>query len=334
MSAEVVAHSGEEALTGRIVKAIAGFYFVEAGNGVYTRDGKLRREVYPCRARGIFRKRGLTPLVGDLVRFVSAPVGPLTGEGLACPVPEGDLDAGLVEELLPRKNGLIRPPLANVDTLYIVSAYADPAPQALVMDKLTAIAEHKGIEPVLVFNKCDQGDFSNWRRIYEKAGFRTYVVSAATGEGVAALRQGLCGGINVFTGNSGVGKSSLLNRLFPELTLATGEVSRKLGRGRHTTRHVELFPLAGGGYIADTPGFSSLDLERSEPIRKEDLPAAFREFADYLGDCRFTSCSHTGEKGCAVGRAVEEGAVSPSRYESYKTLYNQVKDIKDWQLSR
>lgn len=332
------ANQNAPAMTGRIVKAIAGFYFVEAGSGVYKRDsgGKacLTRQVYPCRARGIFRKRGQTPLVGDMVRFVPPSDGVLTGEGPGCPIPPEDFDSGVVVELLPRKNSLIRPPLANLDKLYIISSYENPAPHTLVIDKLTAIADHKGIEPVLVFNKCDQGDFSHWKRLYEGAGFCTYVVSAATGEGIPELARSLSQGLHVFTGNSGVGKSSLLNRLFDGLGLATGEVSQKLGRGRHTTRHVELYALEGGGYVADTPGFSSLDLERSELIRKEELPAAFREFSDYLDSCRFTSCSHTGEKGCAVGRAVEEGRISRERYESYKTFYEQVKDIKDWQLPR
>ena len=318
---------------GRIVKAIAGFYFVEAGSGLYTDDGEIRREVYPCKARGVFRKRGQSPLVGDMVRFVPPGAGPLTGKGPLCPQPPAQgLETGLVEELLPRKNSLLRPPLANLDALYIISSFASPAPSHLVIDKLVAIAERKGIEPVLVFNKCDQGDFSHWQHIYEGAGFRTYVVSASTGEGTQALLENLSDGVQVFTGNSGVGKSSLLNRLFPVLELATGEVSEKLGRGRHTTRHVELFPLPGGGYVADTPGFSSLDLEKSEPVLKDELPGAFREFAAYLGDCRFTSCSHTGEKGCAVCAAVEAGKIAPERYESYKTLYEAVKDLKEWQL--
>ena len=320
--------------TGRIVKAIAGFYFVEAGSGLYAEDGGMRREVYPCKARGLFRKLGQSPLVGDMVRFTPPPDGPLNGEGPCCPVPEKDFKTGLVEELLEQRNSLIRPPLANLDTLYIVSSYASPAPSHLVIDKLTAIAVHKGIEPVLVFNKCDQGDFARWRAIYETAGFRTLVVSAETGEGVPELLRSLSDGVQVFTGNTGVGKSSLLNRLFPKLRLATGEVSEKLGRGRHTTRHVELFPLPGGGYVADTPGFSSLDLEKSELVLKDELPDAFPEFADYLGECKFTSCSHTGEKGCAVGAAVEAGKIAPERYESYKALYAEVKDIKDWQLGK
>ena len=318
---------------GRIVKAIAGFYFVEAGSGLYMADGGVRREVYPCKARGIFRKKGQSPLVGDMVRFVPPAAGPLTGEGPLCPPPPAEgLDTGLVEELLPRKNSLVRPPLANLDALYIISSFAAPAPSHLVIDKLIAIAERREIEPVLVFNKCDQGDFSRWQAIYKGAGFRTYVVSARTGEGIEALLDSLSDGVQVFTGNSGVGKSSLLNRLFPDLELATGEISQKLGRGRHTTRHVELFPLPGGGYAADTPGFSSLDLEKSELVLKDQLPGAFREFAPYLGDCRFTSCSHTGEKGCAVGAAVEAGAIAPERYESYKALFDQVKDMKEWQL--
>lgn len=293
---------------GILVKAIAGFYYVEAGGRIYS-----------CKARGIFRKQGCEPLVGDTVR--------ITAET------EGELD-GRVEEILPRRNRLVRPPLANVTRLFIVSAYSNPAPNSLVIDKLIAIAENKGIEPLLIFNKNDQGDFSDWKEIYKAAGFEVFSVSCLTGDGIEAVRAALGEGISVFSGNSGVGKSSLLNRLFDGLALATGEVSEKLGRGRHTTRHVELFRMENGGYVADTPGFASLDLEKSEVVCKEDLPFAFREFAPYLGRCRFTSCAHVGEKGCAVADAVGRGEIPASRYESYRRMYEEVKDIKEWELQK
>ena len=293
---------------GILVKAIAGFYYVEAGGRIYS-----------CKARGIFRKQGCEPLVGDTVR--------ITAET------EGELD-GRVEEILPRRNRLVRPPLANVTRLFIVSAYSNPAPNSLVIDKLIAIAENKGIEPLLIFNKNDQGDFSDWEEIYKAAGFEVFSVSCLTGDGIEAVRAALGEGISVFSGNSGVGKSSLLNRLFDGLALATGEVSEKLGRGRHTTRHVELFRMENGGYVADTPGFASLDLEKSEVVCKEDLPFAFREFAPYLGRCRFTSCAHVGEKGCAVADAVGRGEIPARRYESYRRMYEEVKDIKEWELQK
>ena len=293
-------------MNGILVKAIAGFYYVEAGGRIYC-----------CKARGLFRKQGCEPLVGDTVH--------ITAET------EGKLD-GRVEEILPRRNRLVRPPLANVTRLFIVSAYSNPAPSSLVIDKLIAIAESKGIEPLLIFNKNDQGDFAEWERIYKSAGFPVFSVSCLTGDGVEKVRAALGEGISVFSGNSGVGKSSLLNRLFENLSLATGAVSEKLGRGRHTTRHVELFRMENGGYVADTPGFASLDLEKSEVVRKEELPFAFREFEPYLGACRFTSCAHVGEKGCAVAAAVERGEIPASRYESYRRLYEEVKDIKEWEL--
>lgn len=293
---------------GRIVRAIAGFYYVEVGD-----------DIYQCKARGIFRKQKTEPMVGDLVEIT---------------LPTDGKPDGTVEAILPRRNSLIRPPLSNIDRLFIVSAFSNPAPSALLIDKLTAICEHKGIEPILIFNKSDQGDFSYWETLYRKAGFTVYVVSCATGDGVEAIRESLGDGISVFSGNSGVGKSSLLNRLFDRLELATGEVSEKLGRGRHTTRTVELFRCENGGYVADTPGFASLDLEKTEMVAKEDLPYAFRDFAPYIEDCKFTSCAHTGEKGCAVCAAVAAGEIQQSRHESYRKLYDEVKDIKPWMLQK
>lgn len=297
-----------DSATGIITKAIAGFYYVEVGESIY-----------PCKARGIFRKQRLEPLVGDMVEIT---------------LPKDDKSEGSLDKILPRKNSLVRPPLANIDRLFIVSAYSNPAPNSLIIDKLTAICEHKGIEPILIFNKSDQGDFTAWKSIYKKAGFIVHTVSCATGDGVENIRKSLREGISVFSGNSGVGKSSLLNRLFDGFNLATGEVSEKLGRGRHTTRHVELFRLKEGGYVADTPGFASLDLEKTEIVDKDALPLAYRDFLPYIDECKFTSCSHTGEKGCAVCAAVERGEIEKSRFESYCKMYDEVKDIKPWMIQK
>lgn len=294
-----------ENLTGLVIKCIGGFYYVQCGDVLYT-----------CRARGKFRKERISPYAGDTVS-----------------ISVDDNNEGYVQEILPRRNFLVRPPLANLDKLFIVSSVSDPQPSTLIIDKTIAAAELKGIEPVLVFTKTDLDDPSQLERIYGSIGIRCHYVSSVDGVGIDELRPELNGCISAFTGNSGVGKSTLLNALIPELVLETGEISRKLGRGRHTTRHVELYPVEGG-YVADTPGFSTMDIERYELFRKEELPQGFREFEPYIGECRFTSCSHTCEKGCAVLEAVNDGKISKSRIESYITMYNEVKDIKEWQLSK
>lgn len=272
--------------------------------------------LYTCRARGKFRKERISPYAGDTVS-----------------ISVDDNNEGYVQEILSRRNFLVRPPLANLDKLFIVSSVSDPQPSTLIIDKTIAAAELKGIEPVLVFTKTDLDDPSQFEKIYGSIGIRCHYVSSVDGVGIDELRPELNGCISAFTGNSGVGKSTLLNALIPELVLETGEISRKLGRGRHTTRHVELYPVEGG-YVADTPGFSTMDIERYELFRKEELPQGFREFEPYIGECRFTSCSHTCEKGCAVLEAVNDGKISKSRIESYITMYNEVKDIKEWQLSK
>lgn len=287
---------------GLILKGIGGLYSVEAADGIYD-----------CRARGIFRKSGITPVAGDMVLFSVLPDG-----------------TGTLEEILPRRNLLIRPPVANLDCLVIVAAVVQPLPHLLVIDKMTAIAEAKGIEPLIVLNKADLEDTAALEAIYRKSGLEVFVVSAADGRGLEPLRRRLEGRISAFTGNSGVGKSSLLNRL-EGLVLETGEISRKLGRGRHTTRSTALFRLENGGYIVDTPGFSSLDMERLQRIRKEELSDCFREFAPYLGHCRFHSCAHVSEPGCAVRAAVEAGEIADSRYESYLAMYQEAKTYKEWE---
>ncbi len=289
-------------MNGILLKAIAGFYYIEAGG-----------RVYECKARGIFRKNHESPTVGDRLDF--------------------DVlqdDKGIVNKIMPRKNLLIRPPVANLDQLFIVSSHDTPAPSALLIDRLTAIAVNNDIEPIIVFNKSDLGEMDEWYNIYFTAGFKTIVTSGVSGKGCDEILTLLPGKVSAFTGNSGVGKSSLLNCMFPDLKLKTSEVSDKLGRGRHTTRHVELYPVHDG-YVADTPGFSSLDIERTMPLKKDELPLVFPDFADYLGRCRFTSCTHTVEKDCAVLNAAQKGEIQISRLESYKVIYNEIKDIKEWE---
>ena len=289
---------------GIIIKAVSGFYYVET-----------EKTVYECKARGTFRKDSLSPLAGDIVEFS-----------------EISDSKGVIEHICERKNFLDRPPVANIDKMFIVSSYTTPAPSPLIIDSMTVIADDKSIEPVIVFNKCDMGGFGELPDIYASAGFRVYTVSAKEGMGLEAIKAELSGCVSVFAGNTGVGKSSLLNALYPDLALKTGDVSQKLGRGRHTTRHVELFPLGYGTYVTDTPGFSSLDIEQSGISYKENLQFAFREFADYIGKCKFTSCTHTGEKGCAVVSALEHGRISQSRYDSYKYLYAVLAKRKDWEI--
>lgn len=293
-------------MEGIIIKAISGFYYVKTEAGIFE-----------CKARGVFRKENISPIVGDRVVFSK------TSE-----------DKGIVEEILPRKNCLVRPLIANLDKLFIVSAYENPAPNALLIDRLIAICEMAEIEPVLIFNKSDLGDFSGWASIYKNAGFKVYTVSCKSGENVEEIKSEFKNCTCAFAGNSGVGKSSILSRLLPEISFATGEVSRKLGRGRHTTRTVELFVNSYGGLVADTPGFASVENDKFDLNLKENLPFLFREFVPFLNGCRFTGCSHTAEKGCAVIEAVENGKISKSRFESYVALYNEVKDLKPWEVKR
>lgn len=294
----------EQVLNGIIIKGIGGFYYVEAAG-----------EVYECKARGAFRKKKITPLAGDNVTIT---------------VREGRENT--IDEINDRKNFLLRPPVANIDTLIIVSSIKEPVPSLLVIDKMTAIAVDKGIKPCVVFSKSDLGDTSEYEEVYKKAGIDVASVCCKTGEGIEAVKEMISDGITVFTGNTGVGKSSLLNCIDERFSLATGEISDKLGRGRHTTREVTLYHI-GNGLVADTPGFSSLDIEQtSDVILKENLPFCFPEFQDYLGKCKFTSCSHTVEKGCVILDALKSGLIDKNRHESYVSMYNDVKDLKDWQL--
>lgn len=279
---------------GLICKAISGFYYVQT-----------ETERLECKAKGVFRKQGISPLVGDTVAVVD----------------------GVVSEILPRRNELLRPPAANLDLALLVVSTTEPEPSLLTVDKLIAICEQKGIEPAIVLTKNDLRDGEALRELYCKAGFSVFSAEDRT-----ALLEAMRGKICIFIGNTGAGKSTLLNRLFPELALATGEISQKLGRGRHTTRHVELFPIPGGGYVADTPGFGSVELEKYEHIRKQELQDCFREFAPYLGKCQFLDCSHRVEKGCAVLAAKRSGLIAESRHQSYCALYEEAMKIKEWEL--
>ncbi len=290
-------------LNGIITKISGGFYYVEAAD-----------TTYECKARGVFRKLGITPLVGDFVEI--------------CVFDDGYPS---IESVHKRKNALVRPALSNLDILIIVSSVREPLTNLYLIDKMTAAAFHKNIEPVVVFSKADLADADEYVRIYERSGIRAFSYSDKDRSGLEDIKEVLKDKTSAFCGNSGVGKSTLLNALFPDLSLLTGEISDKLGRGRHTTRTVELFKRYGG-YVADTPGFSTLDIERFELIRKEDLKFAFPEFDPYFGKCRFNSCNHLCEKGCAVLEAIEKGEIERSRHQSYVRMYEEVKDIKEWQI--
>lgn len=287
---------------GILIKAVGGFYYVLC-------DGRE----YECKARGSFRKSGDSPVVGDRVT-ISVP-----DDGFAS-----------IEEILPRRNKLKRPALANVDVLIIVCSTVDPDPNFTVIDKMTAAAINSNMTPVIVVSKNDLKSGDKIARIYKNSGFPVFLCSPDDDEESERLKNYLKGKTAAFTGNSGVGKSTLINRIFPQLQLQTGQISRKLGRGRHTTRVVELFEI-DGCFVADTPGFSTVDLQRYEIIDKTQLQYCFPEFEKYIGECKFTSCSHTCEKGCRILQAVWDGDIEPSRHNSYVSMYNEVKDIKLWE---
>ena len=287
---------------GRIQKALSGFYYVDTGT-----------EVLTCRARGKFRKDGVSPLVGDRVEVREL------GNG-----------EGFVEAILPRKNAFTRPAVANIDQLVVIASGAIPKTDPFLIDRVAAIAALKGCEVIILLNKCDLDSADSLYQIYRAAGFQTLRVSAQTGEGLEELIPLISGKLSAFTGNSGVGKSSILNALDPEFHLQVGEVSDALGRGRHTTRHVELFRLSCGAEIVDSPGFSSFETDELNLELKRRLPETFREFQPYLDNCRFVGCSHTKEKGCAVLEAVRRGEIQKSRHASYLRLYEELKPLKDW----
>lgn len=291
-------------MTGTIIKALSGFYYVDVG---------AEQEPITCRGRGKLRHQKITPLVGDHVAIT------VTEDG-----------TGMVDEVLPRSNQFQRPMVANMDQLVILASGAIPVTDPFLIDRMVSLAEYKGCQPIICFNKCDLEPATQLVELYQKAGFQSFAISAQTGEGLEQLLGVLDGKISAFTGNSGVGKSSVLNALCPQFGLKVGQVSEKLGRGRHTTRHVELFRV-GGGLVADTPGFSAFDVEQMELIPKEELANTFREFRPYLEQCRFVGCAHVKERGCAVQEAVDNGAIAPSRYQSYVRLYDQVKSRPQWE---
>lgn len=288
----------------RIIKALSGFYYVQAEDGVVE-----------CRARGRFRRQDQSPLVGDFVR--------ITRQG----------DKGVLEALLPRKNAFIRPAVANIDQLVVLASCAIPVTEPFLIDRVLAIAQLQNVPALVVVNKDDLAPAQPLAEIYRRAGVPVLVTSAETGEGIEALREALAGKLSCLTGNSGVGKSSLLNRACPQLQLPVGEVSEKLGRGRHTTRHIELYSLGSNTFVADTPGFSAFDTERMELVHKEQLQYAFPEFAPYLGHCQFPDCAHRKEPGCAVRKALAEGKIGQTRYSSYERLYELASQLKEWELS-
>ena len=292
-----------EKQTGRILRSLSGFYEVQTPLGIIT-----------CRGRGHLRKGAQVPLTGDLVEIT---------------VEHGK---GMVEKILPRKNSFVRPAVANIDALVIFAANVNPVTEPFLIDRVAAIAGDQEVPVYICVNKCDLDPATDLVRIYRNAGFPVIQASAESGEGVEELRRLLQGKLAAFTGNTGVGKSSMLNRLCPELEIATGAVSEKLGRGRHTTRHVELYRLAEDTFVADTPGFSSFDTDQMEVLLKENLQYAFPDFEGCLGKCQFHDCSHRAEPGCAVRDAAESGIIEKTRYDSYLRLYEKSSQIKLWEL--
>ena len=291
--------------TGRIIRSLSGFYEVRVEEGTVT-----------CRGRGSLRRKGDSPLTGDMVEITL------------------ENGKGMVERILPRKNRFVRPAVANVDALVIFAANVNPVTEPFLIDRVTAIAGDQDVPVYICINKCDLDPALDLRKIYTQAGFSVICASAETGEGVEQLRQLISGKFTAFTGNTGVGKSSMLNALCPGLALATGEVSEKLGRGRHTTRHVEVFTLDENTFVADTPGFSSFDTEQMDVLLKENLQYAFPDFAPYLGSCQFHDCAHRAEPGCGIRGAVEQGKLGRTRYDSYLRLYEKAEQIKLWQINK
>ena len=296
---------------GRVISSVGGLYTVRVTEGDTVTE-------YPCQARGIFRHSNIKIVVGDIATLDFS---------------EGD---PVIEAIDDRRNSLIRPALANLDVVFVTMASKSPAPMLDMTDKMTAILEHNDIEPVIIVGKCELNDAEADRiaDIYRKVGYTTFKISSVTGEGIEAIREyidsELSGKVAAFAGASGVGKSTLLNSLFPSLELGTGGVSRKTERGRHTTRAVTLYPIGKDAYLADTPGFSMLDFDRFDFFSLDDLPLAFREINERIGQCKYTKCTHRKEEGCAIVEAVKSGEIPRTRHESYVMLYDILKNKHKW----
>lgn len=289
---------------GTIVKGIGGFYYVKTDDFIYS-----------CRARGKFRKESTTPMVGDIAEIE---------------VTDDAKKEGYVVDIMPRKNQLFRPLVSNIDQLLITLAAESPSPSLTLIDKLTITASSRDIPCAICINKCDLNKdlAEEYAKIYRLAGFSVLTVSAKTGENLDDLRKLLKNKTTALAGSSGVGKSSLLNAIGEDFLLKTGQVSDKIQRGKHTTRHTELFPLSFGGFVFDTPGFGSFEIEN---VTYRDLPYLFPEIKKSEGGCRFVGCSHIKEPDCSVKEALKNGEIALSRYESYISLYEELKKIKDWQ---
>ncbi len=283
----------------RIMKSVRGLYTVVSPDGI----------LQECSARGVLRKRGQEPYVGDWVK----------------------VEENVITELFPRKNEIIRPPLANLDQLCFVVSMCEPQPNVRLLDKFIAVAVYKNIQPLLFLTKIDLSAYQEIYELYQSVGVPVFLIDYQNPESLAAVKKAFQHKVSALTGNSGAGKSTLLNALYPDLSIPTGEISQKLGRGKHTTRHAQLYALENGGYIADTPGFSTFETMRYAVIRKEELADCFLEFGEYQHQCQFHDCSHTCEKGCAVLEAVKEGKIPLSRHQSYCEMYAEAKQIKEWE---
>lgn len=287
-------------MVGTIIKSIGGLYTVKSFDSIIE-----------CKARGVFRKDNISPVVGDTV----------------------EISNDVISKILPRKNFIVRPPLANLDTMVFVISTTKPSPNVTMLDKFIAVCEYKNINPVIALTKIDLADYNNIFTIYNTIGIKTFTIDYSNRQSYMDLKEYLANKISAFTGNSGAGKSTLLNAIDTSLNIPTGDISQKLGRGRHTTRHSELYQLDNGGLIADTPGFSTFETNKYDIIKKENLASCFREFSPYVNDCRFNDCSHTKEKGCAVIQAVKDGIIPKSRHSSYCEMFENAKLLKDWEIN-
>ena len=293
-------------IDGMILKAVGGLYYTETPEGVFE-----------CKARGIFRKHNISPCAGDRVILTDI-----------------SENTAVINEILPRKNSLIRPPLANLDHIVFVISTCEPSPNLTLLDKFLAIAEFKKIKSIIAVTKLDLQKNLQLADIYRDSGAELLEIDYESPDSYMRLYNMTAGRITAFTGNTGVGKSTLLNHIDENLGLKTGEISKKLGRGRHTTRNVELYKLSNGGYIADTPGFSTFETQKYDIIMKDELADCFPEFRQYEGKCRFQNCSHTKEKGCEILEAVKSGDIPKSRHDSYMEMYEEAKQIKEWEIRR